>query len=100
MEMAIGIGMFTIVVCVLVMVILLAKSKLVISGDVTIGINDDAEKSITTGAGDKLLGALAGKNIFIIRGKGGRALLGDTLSARGAQVNYVEVYKRALPEVT
>ncbi|WP_028762900.1 NADH:ubiquinone reductase (Na(+)-transporting) subunit F [Shewanella colwelliana] len=77
MEMAIGIGMFTIVVCVLVMVILLAKSKLVISGDVTIGINDDAEKSITTGAGDKLLGALAGKNIFIPSACGGGGTCGQ-----------------------
>ncbi|MCG9696104.1 NADH:ubiquinone reductase (Na(+)-transporting) subunit F [Shewanella sp. Isolate11] len=77
MEMAIGIGMFTIVVCVLVMVILLAKSKLVINGDVRININEDDEKSITTAAGDKLLGALAGKNIFIPSACGGGGTCGQ-----------------------
>lgn len=59
MEMAIGIGMFTLVVCLLVIVILIAKKKLVTTGEITIGINDDAEKSIKVAAGDKLLGALA-----------------------------------------
>ncbi|MXR68205.1 NADH:ubiquinone reductase (Na(+)-transporting) subunit F [Shewanella sp. JBTF-M18] len=77
MEMAIGIGMFTIVVCVLVMVILVAKSKLVINGDVSIRINDDDEKSITTAAGDKLLGALAGKDIFIPSACGGGGTCGQ-----------------------
>ncbi|TVP15074.1 NADH:ubiquinone reductase (Na(+)-transporting) subunit F [Shewanella sp. KCT] len=77
MEMAIGIGMFTIVVCVLVMVILVAKSKLVINGDVSIRINDDDDKSITTAAGDKLLGALASKNIFIPSACGGGGTCGQ-----------------------
>ncbi|MCE9678125.1 NADH:ubiquinone reductase (Na(+)-transporting) subunit F [Shewanella sp. AS1] len=77
MEMAIGIGMFTLVVCLLVMVILFAKSKLVINGDVSIRINDDDEKSITTAAGDKLLGALAGKNIFVPSACGGGGTCGQ-----------------------
>ncbi|CAM3885534.1 NADH:ubiquinone reductase (Na(+)-transporting) subunit F [Shewanella aquimarina] len=77
MEMAIGIGMFTIVVCVLVMVILVAKSKLVINGDVSIRINDDDDKSITTAAGDKLLGALASKDIFIPSACGGGGTCGQ-----------------------
>ena len=77
MEMAIGIGMFTFVVSVLVMVILFAKSKLVSTGDVNIRINDDPEKSISTQAGDKLLGALAGKNIFIPSACGGGGTCGQ-----------------------
>ncbi|MEC4727672.1 NADH:ubiquinone reductase (Na(+)-transporting) subunit F [Shewanella sp. D64] len=77
MEMAIGIGMFTFVVSVLVMVILFAKSKLVSTGDVTIRINDDDEKSITTSAGDKLLGALANKEIFIPSACGGGGTCGQ-----------------------
>ncbi|TKB56539.1 NADH:ubiquinone reductase (Na(+)-transporting) subunit F [Ferrimonas aestuarii] len=77
MEMAIGIGMFTIVVNLLVVVILFAKSKLVNSGAVKIGINDDPEKSIETPAGDKLLGALAGNDIFIPSACGGGGTCGQ-----------------------
>ncbi|ABZ76215.1 NADH:ubiquinone oxidoreductase, subunit F [Shewanella halifaxensis HAW-EB4] len=77
MEMAIGIGMFTFVVSILVMVILFAKSKLVSTGDVNIRINGDVEKSISTQAGDKLLGALAGKNIFIPSACGGGGTCGQ-----------------------
>lgn len=37
------------------------------------------------------------RKILIFRGIGGRALLGDTLKSRGAQVHYIETYKRELP---
>lgn len=77
MEMAIGIGMFTFVVCLLVIVILLAKSKLVASGEVTIGINNDPKKAITSGVGSKLLGALAAKDIFIPSACGGGGTCGQ-----------------------
>ena len=43
------------------------------------------------------LGALAGQRIAILRGDGGRALLGDTFVARGAQVEYITCYRRLLP---
>ena len=39
-----------------------------------------------------------GHRILIFRGKGGRALLGDTLIRRGAQVRYVETYRREIAE--
>ena len=77
MEMAIGIGMFTLVVCLLVIVILIAKKKLVATGEVTISINEDAEKSIQVAAGDKLLGALASQSIFIPSACGGGGTCGQ-----------------------
>lgn len=41
---------------------------------------------------------ISGWRVMIFRGNGGRELLGDTLAARGATVEYVECYRRAKPE--
>lgn len=65
MDIILGVGMFTLIILALVLVILFAKSKLVPSGDITISVNGDPEKAITTGAGGKLLTALSANGIFI-----------------------------------
>ena len=71
MEIIIGVAMFTGIVLVLVCVILIAKSKLVASGDITIQINEDESKSLKVPAGGKLLNVLADNQIFISSACGG-----------------------------
>jgi uroporphyrinogen-III synthase len=42
---------------------------------------------------------VAGWQVMILRGDGGRELLGDTLKARGATVEYVTCYQRSMPQL-
>jgi len=68
-EILLGIGMFTFVVLALVIIILMAQSKLVNSGEVQILVND--EKTINVPAGGKLLQTLAANSLFLPSACGG-----------------------------
>ncbi len=70
-EIILGVVMFTGMVLTLVAIILSARAQLVSSGDVTIEINGDPEKSITAPAGDKLLQTLASNGVFLSSACGG-----------------------------
>ncbi|MFW7377304.1 MAG: NADH:ubiquinone reductase (Na(+)-transporting) subunit F [Oligoflexus sp.] len=70
-EVFLGVGMFTAIVLALVAFILIAKSKLVASGDIMIEINEDPSKTIKVPAGSKLLNVLADQKIFISSACGG-----------------------------
>jgi Na+-transporting NADH:ubiquinone oxidoreductase subunit F len=69
MQILLGVAMFTVIVLALVVLILIARSRLVASGDVKILVND--QKTLTVPAGGKLLGALADAGIFISSACGG-----------------------------
>ncbi|MEM7482749.1 MAG: NADH:ubiquinone reductase (Na(+)-transporting) subunit F [Acidobacteriota bacterium] len=73
---ALGVFMFTFVILALVTVVLLAKSRLVASGDVTIHINDDPALDLKTKSGGTLLNALAERDIFIPSACGGKGSCG------------------------
>jgi Na+-transporting NADH:ubiquinone oxidoreductase subunit F len=64
--------MFTVIVMALVAIILVARSKLVPSGDVKILINHDNDKSLEASTGGKLLNVLADHEIFVPSACGGQ----------------------------
>ena len=68
-QIGLSVGVFVGVVLSLVMVILLAKSRLVASGNVDIEIN--GEKTIQAPVGTKLLGALADSKLYVSSACGG-----------------------------
>ncbi len=68
-EIILGVGMFTAVVLALVVVILIAKSQLVASGNVTINVN--GEKDLVVSCGGKLLNVLADNKLFVSSACGG-----------------------------
>jgi|TARA_B110000977_G_scaffold99833_1_gene131060 Na+-transporting NADH:ubiquinone oxidoreductase subunit F len=70
-EVVLGVGMFTVIIMMLVFVILYARRLLVSTGQVTIEINGDPEKTITCSAGGKLLNTLSDAGIFLSSACGG-----------------------------
>jgi Na+-transporting NADH:ubiquinone oxidoreductase subunit F len=71
-----GVGMFTVVILLLVVVLMLARSKLVNTQNVRIDINGDPELALTTPAGSTLLSTLSANKIFIPSACGGGGTCG------------------------
>ena len=70
-EIVLGIVAFTLIVNMMIFVILFARTRLVSTGDVTVEINGDPEKTITVPAGGKLLQTLAEQDLFLSSACGG-----------------------------
>ncbi len=68
-EIVLGVAMFTGVILALTALILIARSKLVATGDITINVN--GEKDLKVAPGQKLLNALAAEKIFLSSACGG-----------------------------
>ena len=71
-----GVFMFTTVIVTQVVVLMLARRELVATGDVTITVNDDPDKVLTTTAGGNLLATLAANKLFIPSACGGKGSCG------------------------
>ena len=67
------------------------------------GINDvlipDAQSDSEGLLKCEALQDMSGKKVVIFRGNGGRPLLGDTLTQRGAHLEYAECYQRKMPKI-
>ncbi len=74
-EIILGVSMFTAVILTLVCIILIAKSKLVASGNISLVIND--EKTVSVPAGGKLLNILADQKLFVSSACGGGGTCGQ-----------------------
>jgi Na+-transporting NADH:ubiquinone oxidoreductase subunit F len=75
-EILLGVAMFTGVILLVVTLLLVARRKLVPSGEVTVTINDDPAKALHVPAGGTLLGTLADHKIFIPSACGGKGACG------------------------
>jgi Na+-transporting NADH:ubiquinone oxidoreductase subunit F len=74
-ELALAAALFTGIIVVLALMILLARSYLVPSGNITININ--GERDISVPAGGKLLGALSSNGLFLASACGGGGTCGQ-----------------------
>ena len=74
-EVGLGVGLFTAIILLLVLIILFARSRLVASGSVKVLINDERELAIP--AGVKLMNGLADADLFIASACGGGGTCGQ-----------------------
>ncbi len=74
-EIALGVTLFSAIILALVLVILVARSRLVPTGDVDITVNE--ERTLTLPVGGKLLNALSDAEIFVASACGGGGSCGQ-----------------------
>jgi len=72
-----GVAMFTAIIMALVVLILIARSRLIPKGDITLEINNDPDKRLIVHPGGKLLTVLADRQIFIPSACGGGGTCGQ-----------------------
>jgi Na+-transporting NADH:ubiquinone oxidoreductase subunit F len=77
MEMLLGITLFTTLILALVVIILLAKSRLISNEQIFMTFQGHPDRSFTTAAGGKLLTVLASRGIFISSACGGGGTCGQ-----------------------
>lgn len=77
-EIVLGVAMFTGVILALTALILIARSKLVATGDIHINVN--GERDIKVAPGQKLLNALADQKIFLSSACGGGGTCGQCIA--------------------
>jgi Na+-transporting NADH:ubiquinone oxidoreductase subunit F len=86
LEVGLGVGLFTGIILLLVLVILFARSKLVASGAVKVLVNEERELQMSPGV--KLMNGLADANLFVASACGGGGTCGQckvrVLSGGGA----------------
>ena len=75
LEVVLGVALFTAIILLLVVVILVARSRLVASGKVDVVINDDRELQLPVGI--KLMQGLADANLFVASACGGGGTCGQ-----------------------
>jgi Na+-transporting NADH:ubiquinone oxidoreductase subunit F len=75
-QITLGVGFFTLIVLALVVLILLAKSKLMAAGSVTITINNDPNHTYQVPIGNKLMSTLADQEIYVPSACGGGGTCG------------------------
>ncbi len=73
---AVGVAVFVLLVLLLVAVLMLARQRLVATGDIDILINDDPSRRITAKGGGTLLGTLAEHKLFVPSACGGKGTCG------------------------
>jgi Na+-transporting NADH:ubiquinone oxidoreductase subunit F len=74
-EIVLGVVLFTGIIMVLAALILMARSRLVVRGNVTISVN--AERDLCVAVGQKLLGALGANELYVPAACGGRGTCGQ-----------------------